>query len=177
MRFAAALTALVLVAGFAVAEDKVTFKNGKVTTGEVLSVTTNDIQIRTTDGETIRLLRAVIDRVERNGVRLDLDAENAVQATPPARRQPRTALRSRYEATPALLAWLDVCAGQLAADDEGVRAGATAALLSAGKIAIPALQDAAKRDERIAPTAARVVAQIERQEKRRVSLPQGSARP
>ena len=65
----------------------------------------------------------------------------------------------------------------MAADDEGVRAGATAALLSAGKIAIPVLQEAAKRDDRIAPTAARVMAQIERQEKRRGLPAQGSARP
>ena len=72
MRFAAVLTTFLLVAGFAVAEDKVTFKNGKVTTGEVLSVTTNDIQILTADGEKMRVLRAVIDKVERNGILLDL---------------------------------------------------------------------------------------------------------
>ena len=90
---------------------------------------------------------------------------------------PQPVPRSRYEATPALLAWLDVCAGQLAADDNGVRAGATAALLSAGKLAIPALKEAAKRDERIAPTAARIIAQIERQEQRRAAPSEASTRP
>ena len=163
MRFAAALTTLVLVAGFAVAEDKVTFKDGKVVTGEILAVTTGDIQIRT-DAEKIRVPRAVIEKVERDGKLLDLDSENAVPVRP---RPPQPVARGRtFEATPALLAWLDICAGQLAADDQGVRAGATAALLSAGTLAIPALEQASERDERIAPTANRVIAQIKRKEQR-----------
>ena len=67
MRFAAVLTALLLIVGFAVAEDKVTLKDGKVITGEVLAVTTSDIQIRT-DGEKVRVPRAAVDNVERDGV-------------------------------------------------------------------------------------------------------------
>ena len=163
MRFAAVLTSLVLVAGFAVAEDKITFKDGKVVTGEILAVTTGDVQIQT-DTERVRIPRAVIEKAERDGKLLDLDSENAVPTRP--KPLPPVVKRREFEATPALMAWLDVCAGQLAADDEGVRAGATAALLSAGKLAIPALQQASERDARIAPTAARVIAQIKRQAQR-----------
>ena len=160
MRFAAALTTLLLVAGFAVAEDKVTLKDGKVMTGEVLSVTKKDIQIQM-DGEKVRVPRGAVDKVERDGVLLDLDAANARRTSRPAR--PPRPLRT-YEATPALLAWLDVCAVQLAADDEGIRAGATAALLLVGKVAIPALQKASESDDRIAPIAKRILAQIDRRE-------------
>ena len=163
MRFAAALTALSLIVGFAVAEDKVTLKDGKVITGEVLSITRNDIQIQT-DAEKIRVPLVAVDRVERNGSLLDLDHAN-LRTSRPAR-APRAMQRRTYEATPALLAWLDVCALQLAADDEGVRAGATAALLSAGKIAIPALEKASESDERISPIAKRIVNQIERMDQR-----------
>ncbi len=164
MKCAAALTILVLVVGFAVAEDKVTLKDGKVMTGKVISVTVIDIQIEK-DGEKVRVPRAAIDRVERDGVLLDLDAANASarRTSRPSRPLPRS---RTHKATPALLAWIDVCAGQLAADDEGVRAGATAALLAAGKVAIPALERAVETDDRTASTAKRILAQIERKEQR-----------
>ena len=165
MRFAAALAALLLVVGFAVAEDKVTLKDGKVMAGEVLSINKNDIQIQT-NGEKVRVPRAAIDKVERDGVVLDLDAANARRTSRPARPLGPLPRSRTFEATPALLAWLDVCAAQLAADDEGVQAGATAALLSAGKVAIPVLEKASESDQRIALMAKRVLAQIERREQR-----------
>ena len=164
MKCAAALTILVLVVGLAVAEDKVTLKDGKVMTGEVISVTTIDIQMQT-GGEKVRVPRGAVDKVERDGVLLDLDAANANarRINRPSRPLPRS---RTYEATPALLAWIEVCAGQLAADDEGVRAGATAALLTAGKVAIPVLERVVESDDLIGPTAKRVLAQIERKEQR-----------
>jgi hypothetical protein len=167
MRLAAALSTLVLVVGFAVAEDKVVLKDGRVMIGKILSVTQNDIQIEM-DGEKARVPRAAIDKVERDGVLLDLDAVNRNPDRPgrPAR-PPKPVPRSRvYEATPALLTWLDLCAAQLAADDEGVRASVTAALISAGKVAFPALKTASENDDRIVTIAARIRAQIERKEQR-----------
>lgn len=167
MRVGVAVSTLLLFAGLAVAEDTVTLKDGRVLTGDVLAITLTDIQIQTAE-EKIRVPKSAIEKLERDGVAVDLSAP------PPTRprRPPRSAPPARvYEATPALIAWLDVCAAQLAADDEGVRAGATAALLSAGNVAIPVLENAIENDSHVALTAKRLVAQLERKKQRAAGPP------
>jgi hypothetical protein len=67
------------------------------------------------------------------------------------------------EATPELLAWVDLCVKNLGSKDSNVQASAAAALRSAGTPALPALKKAAAgSDAKLAQTAKRVQSQIER---------------
>lgn len=154
----------------AVAEDTLILKDGKVLRGKILAVTKEDVQIQTA-GETMRVPTWAIDKIEREtsgeATRTDPGAKKPVASrTAPPR--PSVPDAPAYAATPAFLAWIDLCAAQLSSEDPGVRAGVTAALRSAGSAARPALERlAAGEDKRVAQDAQRLLAQVERIESRR----------
>jgi hypothetical protein len=171
MRQLAVVTFLVLATVTAVAEDKLVLKDGQVVTGEIISVSRGDVQIRS-GGETIRVPRWAIEKMEREGT--EGQVETLEPADIPRRGKPRRVLpspslvnRDIPEATPEVLAWVDVCIQKLASQDEGVSKSAIAALRYLGPTARPALEEAAAGDdETTARNAEKVLAHIDRVEAR-----------
>lgn len=180
MKHLVVATVLVLAVAMAVAEDRLILKDGQVVTGEIVSLTRGDVQI-VSNGETIRVPRWAIEKMEREG------AEGKVETLDPTdiprRARPRRVLpspsivnRDIPETTPALLAWVDVCIRQLASEDEGVSKSAIAALRYVGPAARPALEKAAaSSDETTARNAEKVLTHIDRVENRIAEHRRGEA--
>lgn len=164
-------TVLVLAAGMAVAEDKLILKDGQVVIGEILSLSRGDVQIRSGD-ETIRVPRWAIEKIERENSAGEFEAVDPADI--PRRAKPRRVLpspsivnRDVPEATPELLAWVDVCIQRLGSEDDGVSRSAISALRYAGPAARPALEAAAASgDERTVRNAEKVLVHIDRVENR-----------
>jgi hypothetical protein len=164
-------TVLVLAAGMAVAEDKLILKDGQVVTGEILTISRGDVQIRSGD-ETIRVPRWAIEKIERENTEGEFEAVDPADI--PRRAKPRRVLpspsivnRDLPKATPELLAWVEICIQQLGSEDDGVSKSAISALRHAGPAARPALEAAAASgDERTVRNAEKVLAHIDRIENR-----------
>lgn len=180
MRQLAVATVLVLATVTAVAEDKLILKDGQVVTGEIISISRGDVQIRS-GGETIRVPRWAIEKMERESD--EGQVETLEPADIPGRGKPRRVLpspslvnREIPEVTPELLAWVDVCVQKLASQDEGVSKSAIAALRYMGPAARPALEEAAASgDETTARNAEKVLAHIDRVETRIAEQKSGEA--
>jgi hypothetical protein len=173
---------LVLAAGVAVAEDKLTLKDGQVVTGEIISLSRGDVQILS-GGETMRVPRWAIEKIERESA--EGKFETVDPADIPRRAKPRRVLpspslvnREIPQATPDLLAWVDVCIQRLGSQDDGVSKSAIAALRYVGPAARSALEDAAASgDERTARNAEKVLVHIDRIENRIAEHRGGEGQP
>ena len=170
MRFAGAVALMFsLSVGLAVAEDRLTLKDGQVVTGKIIAVTATDVQIKTTE-ETMRVPVWAIDKMERDGRLVD-PSGRSVGKKPNRKKQkrkppPPPPVRSP-EATEPLLEWIDVCIAALGSDDLGVRNAATAAVMSTGTAARPALEKAvADNNPVVARDAKRMLSRIEHIEAR-----------
>ena len=134
--------------GLVTAEDKLLLKDGQTVTGEILSVTANDVQIDTGE-ETMRVPRWAIEKMEREGA----TAENTNSSSKRSRRKLPT--RAKVEPTPELNAWIETLVEKLGSDDDGVRLTAGFALRSAGATAYDAVKGASESDNEHAVTAAK----------------------
>jgi len=160
MRFVTIAVVVLLAVGVAVAEDKLILKDGQVVTGKILAESGSDIQIETAE-ETIRVPLWAIEKIQRE------------KRSAPSRGAPRRGgtrnipVKSSPEATPEMLKWVDTCVEQLGSKDDGVRAGAAAALRAAGGTAAAALERASKSDDPVmARDSKRLLAQVQRIEDR-----------
>jgi len=167
MRLVTIVVVVLLVAGLAVAEDKLLLKDGQVVTGKILAETGSDVQIETPE-ETIRVPLWAIEKIERDKRAASTSGSSALERTAPQRGNTRRIpVRSSPEATPEMLKWVETCIGQLGSRDEGVRAGAAAALRAAGGAAAAALEKATKSDDPIvARDSKRLLTQVNRIEGR-----------
>jgi len=151
MRLIGSAILLALIAGSAVAEDRLVLTDGQVITGTIVSIDRRDVRIRT-DLETLRVPRIVIETMERE------DGAQAGSKT-------LTPFRAFPAATPELQAWMEVCAEHLGSEDEGVRAGAAAALRVAGPAARAVLEKiVAESEDAPRPVVTRLLDQIDRLE-------------
>jgi hypothetical protein len=178
MRIVTAAVVVVLAAGLAVAEDKLILRDGQVVTGKIVSTSEGDVTIRSGD-ETMRVPRWAIESIEREDAQgrvTTLKPTQKISSQPPKkrrgagpRRTPSRPITEREfpESTPELLAWVDVCLQHLGSEDDGVRAGARAALRFTGPAARPALERTAAGGEGKAATeAGRVLVYLDGVERR-----------
>lgn len=149
MRLVAWVAALALLVGPAVAKDRLLLEDGQVVEGDLIAINRTDVQFRT-GGETMRVPRAAVDKIERIEI-LDLsdDGPMSRDARPAASRE--------------LQAWIELCVEHLDSPDPGVRAGAEMALRLTGLAAQPALEAAfAEGTEGIPAAATRLLAELKR---------------
>lgn len=160
---------LFLAVGSAAAEDKLFLKDGQIVSGKILSVSQADIQIQTAD-ETMRVPRWAVEKMEREGQEAEqLNATRPTRRTSPDRAETKSSVPVHKvpESTPALLEWVDFCVEKMGSEDDGVRAGAVAALRLAGPAARPALERAAESGSpTVSRDAKRLLSQVERVEQR-----------
>jgi len=146
-------------------------EGGREFRGKIVAEDETTVTLKTENGA-LGFEKSVIEWIKKDGeIRRMATPEAKPRPTPtpereprPDRERPNRERREGRQPSPEMKRWIQACIAHLGSEDLGVRRSASSALLSIGRLAHPALEEAARGDdERIATMAKQL---LERQPNR-----------